>query len=114
MQKVIKTATHLCCFFVGLIVGAYFLGYPIGAKEEAIKVNLIWNLNDVYVSERILKSNISKDEAFAQISANAFDRHAHMLDQIEHSLVMSYILRSKSELRLGVLKMREKSNGKKN
>jgi len=77
---------------LGLIVGAVFIGYPVGTLYGEMHSLLVWNLSDVHSSERFMTSDQSKAEVLEQISRDAFARQRNMVDKIKNSYLVSILI----------------------
>ena len=105
MQRVGMWMMFFVTAVVGALIGAVFVGYPVGVRNEAIKCNVVWNLNDIYTTERLASSSLSKTQLLDKIRSDALARHRYMEDKISHSYLETLLVRRSKEIQKGMARI---------
>jgi hypothetical protein len=95
---------------VGGILGASSIGYPLGVRNEGIKCNIMWDINDVYQSERLASAVGTKEQLLNDIQVSAIDRHRQLMKRIYGSRIDTYLVRRSPEIQRALDRFEHKAH----
>ena len=70
-----------------LIIGVAYFSYSVGSCEQALRTSLVWELNDLYSTERYEKERLNQSEVCLRIRSDTRARHASLRRQIDSSVI---------------------------
>ena len=91
----------------GMYLGATFIGYPLGVRNEARNCTLVWNLNDVFGMEKLKASALTKEECLNHIRLQGLARHRSMITRLESSPVDKLLFSLSKQSRKSVARLND-------